>query len=352
MATPSSLGPESPPRGRYLLLGATGLVGSHALHALAGRSGVEVRAVGHGRLPERLAANVSTHRLDLREPGVVDSLLEGVDFVLLFAGRVLSAPVLAADPVGPVLDHLRLVAAALEASFRARVRKTVWLSSTTGYPALDEELHEDHMFVGDPPDVWHLVGWTARYLEALAQGLARRSTERSGAGEEPRGTFVALRPSLIYGANDDFSPESAHFLPALIRRVVERRRPIEVWGDGGDRRDLVHADDVVAAAFAALPKVQGCAAFNVCAGRSHSVSEVLDRIVAIDGFDDARIEYTSGRPQTARERRLSPGKAAAALGFTTRVDLDAGLRRTIAWFRENRDRARGADVRERSCPVP
>ncbi len=341
MAPSSSQEPESPPEGRYLLLGATGLVGSHALRALAGRSGVEVRAVGHGRHPEHLAANVSTHRLDLREPGAVDPLFEGVDFVLLFAGRVLSAPVLAADPVGPVLDHLRLVAAALEASFRARVKKTVWLSSTTGYPALDEELDEDHMFVGDPPDVWYLVGWTARYLEALAQGLARRS-EGSGPAEERRGTFIALRPSLIYGANDDFSRERAHFLPALVRRVVERCRPIEVWGDGGDRRDLVHADDVVAAAFSALRKVEGCAAFNVCAGRSHSVSEVLHRIVAIDGFDDARVEYVSGRPRTARERRLSHRKATAALGFTPRVDLDNGIRRTIAWFRENRDCARGA----------
>lgn len=340
VATPSLDGAGAP-EGRYLLLGATGLVGSHALRALAGRPGIEVRAAGHGRLPERLAANVSVHRLDLRVPGAAASILENVDFVLVFAGRVLSAPVLAADPIGPVLDHHRLVAAALEASFRARVRKTVWLSSTTGYADRDEVLDEEHMFVGEPPAVWDLIGWTTRHLEALARGLSRRAAERRDDGGS-RGTFVALRPSLIYGANDDFAPASAHFLPALVRRVVERQNPIEVWGDGSERRDLVHADDVVAAAFAALRRVEGWDAFNVCAGHGHTVTEVLERILAIDGFGDARIEHVTGRPRTVRERRLSNRRAAALLGVSPSVDLETGLRRTIEWYRANRGRGGAA----------
>jgi GDP-L-fucose synthase len=318
----------APPPGRYVLLGASGLIGRHALQALAGRDGVAVTAVGHRRMPERLAPNVVPLRLDLRRPGAVDEVVAGADYVLACAGRVLSAPVLAADPVGPVLENLRLGVNVLEACWRAEVRKTVWLSSTTGYPSADAPLDEEEMLDGDPPEVWHLVGWATRYLETLAEGLTRRA--KSGGG-----VFVALRPSLVYGEYDDFSA-TGHFLPALVRRVVERQRPIEVWGDGTDRRDLVHAEDVARAALAALAVESTSAAFNVCTGRSHSVAEVLARIIAIDRFDGAEIAYRPGRPQTVRERRLSNLRAERELGFRPRVDLDVGLARTIRWFRENR----------------
>jgi GDP-L-fucose synthase len=317
-----------PPPGRYLLLGASGLTGSHALRVLAGRAGVEVRAVGHSRLPEVRAGNVSALRCDLRRPGAVDELLEGVDYVLFFAGRVLSAPILAVDPVGPVFENLRLGASVLEGCWRAGVRKTVWLSSTTGYPPAAGPIAEDQMFVGDPPDVWYLVGWTSRYLETVGRGLAARSA--SGAA------FIALRPSLVYGEHDDFSESGAHFLPALVRRVVERERPIEVWGDGSERRDVIHAEDVAAAAFAALSVVEGFDAFNVCAGRSHSVTEVLERIVVLDGYEGAEIAYRTSGARTVAERSFSNRRAREVLGFRPRVDLDEGLARTIAWFRENR----------------
>ena len=55
---------------------------------------------------------------------------------------------------------------------------------------------------------------------------------------------VALRPTLVYGPHDDFDPASAHFVPSFIRRVVEREKPIEIWGDGSQTRNLIHAADV------------------------------------------------------------------------------------------------------------
>lgn len=317
---------EPPAAGRYAVLGASGLVGSHVLAALAGRDGVTVSAIGFGRLPERVADNVTVDRVDLRDADAAERCVARHDYVVLCAGRVLSAPVLAADAVGPVLDHLRIVATALAACWRARVRKVVWLSSTTGYPESGDSLAEAQMFDGEPPKVWSLVGGATRYLETLARDLSRTPPAAT--------TFIALRPSLIYGENDDFSPARAHFVPALIRRVVERQSPIEVWGDGSERRDLVHAADVAAVALRALQVVAGWDAFNVCAGSSDSIEEVLARILAIDGFDDVEIAYRTDRPRSVRERRLSGRKAAEVLGFTPRIDLESGLRRTIAWFRE------------------
>lgn len=320
-----------PPIGRVLLLGASGLVGSQVLERLAGLPGVEVCALSRSRKLHLAAPNITWLRADLRDMGSCVELFEGVDFVLMMAGVVATAPVLSRDPIGPVLDNLRISQNVFEAAWRARVRSVVWLSSTTGYPERATALREEEMFEAEPPPAWTLLGGATRWLETLALGLAARS--------EGRTAFVALRPSLVYGERDDFSLEGGHFVPALIRRVVERHDPIEIWGDGKDRRDLVHAADVAEAALHCL-RLEGGQAFNVASGESLSINEFVALLLEVEGCSGARVVHLEGRPRTTVERRFSNEKIRTLLDFEPRIALDAGLRRTCRWFREHRDQAR------------
>ena len=80
-----------------------------------------------------------------------------------------------------------------DAAFRAGISKVVFLSSATGYPAGGGELAEDQMFAGEPPPNWMYLGWATRFLEIQARYLAERS--------EGRTSFVALRPTMLYGAH-------------------------------------------------------------------------------------------------------------------------------------------------------
>ena len=121
--------------------------------------------------------------------------------------------------------------------------------------------------------------------------------------------------------------------------MVERQNPIEVWGTGDDERDLIHARDVVDASLLALG-VEGFQAFNVAAGEAHSVNGILDRLLRLDGWNDARIEHVTGRPRSVRKRSFSAERARRQLGFQARVSLDEGLGDTLDWYRRNRERAR------------
>lgn len=309
------------PPGRYLVLGASGLIGSHLLRCLASVPGAEVCAVTRTQALPAWAAGVEHRRLDLTDPDALRGHLEGVDAVFHAAGEVLSAPVLARDPLGGVRRNTLISQAVFAQAQAAGVARVVWMSTTTGYPESDRPLVEEDFFRGEPPAAWARLGAAARHLERLAQYLAHRSQGST--------RFIALRPSLVYGPGDDFSPDSGHFLPALLRRVVEREQPIEVWGDGSDRRDLVYAADVADAALRALQVEQPCAAFNICAGRSASVREVLDLLLELDGYRDARIEFVPGRPRTARSRVFDPCHASQVLGPFARTSLRSGLRETI-----------------------
>ncbi len=65
---------------------------------------------------------------------------------------------------------------------------------------------------------------------------------------------VVVRPGNIYGPYDDFEWETSHVLPALMRKVVERHSPLEVWGDGSDIKDFIYIDDLIEGLLLAMGK--------------------------------------------------------------------------------------------------
>ena len=319
-----------PPLGSYLVLGASGLAGYHALKKLAHRSGVTVTAVHHSRPVQITADNIQPVQFDLRETDGLDEIMKDKDYVLHFAGIVATVPVLTRDPIGPINETLAIGANVLAAARRSNVRKVVWLSSTTGYPELDHELIESDMFVGNPPPTWYAIGWMNRYLETLCQAHVEHSGKYSG---DQRMVITALRPTLMFGENDDFSFDQGHFLPAMIRRVVERHNPIEIWGDGEQTRDLIYAGDVVDAAFLSLERQEGFESFNISSGNSTTINQVVKSIIEIDSFNNACIEHKIDRQGSRKKILISNEKARNILNFSPATSLGEGLKATINWYR-------------------
>lgn len=314
------------PKGSYLILGSTGLVGSHALLALKDQPGVNIRATYNRRQPHIFADNITYVSAELMDRDACRQTVQDIDYVLMFAGVLSTAPVIAKNPIDPVLTNLIITSQCLESAYNANVKKFVWLSSTTGYPPLEEKLTEDQMFEGDPPDVYYPVGWMTRYLETQCKMYSEKLKRQMNT--------IALRPTMIFGEYDDFEYESAHFLPALIRRVVERQKPIEVWGTGEQTRDAVYASDVVDASLRAIERIDRFEAFNVAYGHSYSVNDLLAKIISIDGFTDAEIVHVFSRPTTISNRAFGNQKARDMLGFEPKTSIDEGLKLTINWYRK------------------
>jgi GDP-L-fucose synthase len=243
---------------------------------------------------------------------------------VICAGRLSTAAELKRDPVSSVTATLRIGVNALEAAALAGVERVVLVGSTTAWPAGGANSGDD-LFAGDPPDAWFGVGWTHRFLEKQLEWYCAR-LKRIGTG-------IVLRPTLVYGPHDDFDPASAHFVPSFIRRVVERERPIEIWGDGSQTRNLIHASDVASAILAALSGAkEGFSAFNVAAGQSASVNGVLQLLIELDGFRDAEVVR---RPDRAA-LDISARSFIARYGGRPAMPLRDGLAGTLAWFRSAR----------------
>ena len=308
------------------VLGGTGLIGRHVIAALR-QAGTPIVATANRR-PAFEAPDVDWRQADLTTPEAARAAVRGTRKVVVCAGRLSTAAELKRDPVRSVTTTLRIGINALEAAAAEGAERVVLMSSTTGYPAGASQKLEDAMFAGDPPGDWFGVGWVHRFLEKQLEWYCR--LQRIGAG-------IALRPTLVYGPHDDFEPVSAHFVPSFIRRVVEREKPIEIWGDGSQTRNLIHAADVASAIVVALQdKTPGFAAYNVSAPASSSVKEVLTTLVELDRFDDAEVVYRPERASGASALEVSAAAFSARYDWQPVMSLRAGLAETLAWYRSAR----------------
>lgn len=308
-----------------LVAGASGFLGGAIARRLLSE-GALVRGVRYTKHPPFDHPNLTWERADLRDPRECRRLMEGVDFLFICAASTAGAKVIRESPMANVTPNVIINTYLLEAAHSAKVKKTLFISSGAAYPSLDgAPLREDDMFKGDPPDVYFHAGWMKRYAEVLCRTYAEKL-------QDPM-PCVVVRPSNVYGPGDKFDWERSHVTAAQIRRVVERQAPITVWGTGEDIRDLIYVDDFVEGALAAFSVDQPYFCVNICAGKCHTVREIIGTIVDLDRYVDAKLVFDSTQPTTIAKRTFSPNLAKQRLGFSATTSLREGLAQTIAWYR-------------------
>jgi GDP-L-fucose synthase len=313
---------------KILVTGASGLVGSALIPRVLQARG-RVRATVRSRNLSHAGPDLEIVSADLTDAAACRRVVENIDFIFHCAAASGGSAGMTATPMAYVTPNVVMDSLLLEAAYQAGVKKFLWLGSTTGYPPTgDHEVREDEMFVGDPFERYYFVGWAKRFSEILCRMYGEKLPRRM--------TTIVLRPTSIYGPRDDFESAQSHVIPALIRKVVERRNPLEVWGTGDDIRDAVYVDDVVDAMLLAMQKVEIYTTINIGQGRPVSIKEILALLLELDGFPEAKIVFDASKPTMIPVRKVDLTRAVNLLGYQAKVDLRAGLGRTLEWYRQNR----------------
>jgi GDP-L-fucose synthase len=314
-----------------VIAGGAGFLGTNLALALANR-GARLRLTVHDK-PLQIQVPAEVLTLDLRQPEHCARAVEGMDYVFLCAAHTSGAAVIRTTPLVHITPNVLINTLMLEAAHRARIAKFCFISSGAAYPpTADRPVREAEMFDGDPHDVYFAAGWMKRYAEVLCRTYAEKIPQ-------PMPTVV-VRPSNVYGPHDKFDFAVSHVTAALIRRVVERHSPIEVWGTGDDIRDLIYVDDFIEGLLAAFAADRPYLAVNICAGAGHSVRQILQKLLTVDGYEDADVRYDPSRPSTIPVRLMDNSLARQQLGFEAHTSLEEGLRRTLRWYRQNGPRKR------------
>ncbi len=313
---------------RVLVAGAAGFIGTNLALKLA-RQGALLRLTIHGKPLQAAFPDAEVMHVDLRHPEDCARTVDGMDFVFLCAAHTSGAAVIRATPLVHVTPNVLINTLMLEAAYQAGVRKLCFISSGAAYPPTEARpVTESEMFDGDPVDVYFPAGWMKRHAEVLCRTYSEKIAR-------PMPTVV-VRPSNVYGPYDKYDFAVSHVTAALLRRVVERHSPLEVWGTGRDVRDVIHVDDFIDGMLAAFAIELPYFAVNICAGKGHSVREILETLLEVDGYRDADIRFDPSRPSTIPVRLMDSSLAREKLGFEARLSLAEGLRRTVEWYRANK----------------
>ena len=310
------------------MAGGTGFIGVNLIQRLVSL-GNRVRATIHERSAVIESDRIEYVKADLRNMTDCQKAVDGVDCVFMCAANTSGAAVMAQSPLAHVTPNIVMNAQMLEAAYFAKVKKFVFISSSAAYPPTgDRPVKEDEMFGGDPYDVYYSVGWMKRYTEILCKIYSQKIRNPM--------PILVLRPSNIYGPFDKFDFKTSHVTTALIRRVVERQNPLEVWGTGNDVRDLIYIDDFLDGALKALEITDNYLALNLAYGTGHSVKDILETIMDVDDFRNADVRFDPSKPSTIPIRLVDIGLARSLFEFKAKIDLKEGLRRTVAWYKEVR----------------
>lgn len=147
---------------------------------------------------------------------------------------------------------------------------------------------------------------------------------------------AVTRMANLYGGGDG---NRSRLVPEAVAAALAGRPPV-IRSDGSPERDFLYVEDAVEAYLAiwrALGRGEGRGdAFNAGGGRPYRVLDVVTLICRLAGSDVQPEIRGDGTPAGEIDRQwLDYGKLQALTGWEPRVDLEEGLRRTIAWYREH-----------------
>lgn len=247
-----------------LVTGAQGFIGGAIARRLGARPGVVVRAASRRAMPGGV-------QLDLTDPATLPPALAGVDAILHCA---------VGDAATTITGTRHLLAAARAAG----VRRLVHLSSVSVYAATEGAVAEASPRV-------------AAQGSGYAHWKAAAEQECEASGLE----VVVLRPAIVHGAG------SALWVGKMGARL--RAGLVGEMGAAGEGWcNLVHVDDVAAAAEAALTGTPG--AYNISAAAPITWNDYFARLAAAMGLPVPRL--SPGRMQ-ANAWLAMPCKAVARL---------------------------------------
>lgn len=231
-------------------------------------------------------------------------------------------------------DNLMMGVQMMEVGRRYGLDKFVAVGTICSYPKLTPvPFKEEDLWNGYPEETNAPYGLAKKML--LAQAQAYRQQYGFNA--------IYLMPVNLYGPGDNFSLESSHVIPALIRKCFDAiakarktgKKPcLEVWGTGRPTREFLYAEDAAKGIVLAAGRYSKPEPVNLGSGFEISIRDLVGLVAKITGFD-GQIVWDRTKPDGQPRRRLDISRAQKEFGFKAKVDFQEGLRRTVAWYRKN-----------------
>jgi UDP-glucose 4-epimerase len=303
---------------RVLVTGGAGFIGSHVVDRLLA-DGHHVNVVDNlstGR-PEFVNVKAVIHSRDIRSAQLDEVFAAAEPEAVVHVAAQAAVARSTADPLTDASVNVLGTIGVLAACRRRKVRRVVYIS--TGGAAYGETdvvpTPEDHP--ARPTSPYGVSKVAAESYLACWQGITGVST-------------LSLRLANVYGPRQNPLGEAG--VVAIFAHRLLRGEPCVIHWDGEQTRDYVYVEDVAEAVARALdrPDVRGI--LNIGTGIEVTVNDLYTRLAGLAGVE-GRPEHGPKREGDWRRGALDATRARETLGWKPSTALDAGLARTMAYFK-------------------
>lgn len=263
----------------------------------------------------------SSRELDLRNQQAVADFFasEKPDYVFLAAakvGGIIANNIYRADFI---YDNISIQNNIIYQSYLNNVKKLMFLGSSCIYPKMaPQPLKEEYLLTGP------LEETNEPYAIAKIAGIKMCDAYRA----QYNCDFISVMPTNLYGYNDNYHPQNAHVLPAMIRRFheakVDGKDEVVIWGSGRPKREFLFADDLAEACYFLMDNYSEPDPINVGVGHDLTIKELAYLIKDIVGFE-GEINFDFSKPD-GTPRKLMDVSKLHAKGWKHKIDLPEGIK--------------------------
>lgn len=308
-----------------LVTGGSGFIGTNYLKSIIGKFKVIRSNYFHNENFLKIKG-VDYKKADLENISECKELCREIDVVVMCAANSSGAAIMEKTPLVHLTPNIRMNLNMLEAAYECGVKKFVFISSNTVYPHVDYAVKEEdsqYSFF----EKYHVVGWMKKFTEEVCEIYSKKIKRKM--------TTIIVRPGNLYGPYDKFDIEKSKVIASLIRKVVEKQNPINVWGDGEDLKDFLYIDDFIDGLNKIVFDFNEFDIINLASGKGITIKEILNLIIELESAESLKIEFDKSKPTMIPKRLINISKAKKLLNFNPKIEMKEGLFNTIKWYREN-----------------
>ena len=308
-----------------VVTGARGFVGSFLVDML-----VELGAVVRGMDTGVRGNNHNSHirytdsrQADVTSQGNCEAVFKDADVVFNLAAHVGGLYYNIDHQVEQFWGNMQVLVPPALAAARTGVGVYVDVSTVCVYDHIhNNPAQEPFGHIGEPEQGNAGYAWAKRMGERACHWAFKDSPTR----------YVIVRPTNIYGPRDYFD-DTAHVIPALIRKFTDGRDVVEVYG-GMQKREFLYVEDAARAMLAVAEKGERGESYNLGTGSATqcTIAWLASTIQYLAGHK-SKIKFVTDAATGDRSRCTDAIKV-QELGWQHEVGLEDGLQRTIDWYLE------------------
>ena len=350
---------------KIFVAGGTGMVGSAIMRKLRYAKYENIVTNYYKKKPiTNYESRITFAELDLRRQKETERFFEKEkpEYVFLAAAKV--GGILANNTYKAefIYDNIAIAANVIHSAYKYGMKKLLNLGSSCIYPKLSPQpMKEEYLLTGilEPTNEPYAIA------KISAIKMCRYYNEQYGTN------FISVMPTNLYGPNDNFNLETAHVLPALIRKfhlakLLREKKYDEIkkdmqrfplgfnlnldlnldlekigitsdyvmlWGSGEPYREFLFVDDLADACVFLMEKYgyRDIGEFiNIGTAEDIKINELAKLIRDVVGFD-GEIKHDLSKPD-GTPRKLLDVSRIKSLGWQPKISLEEGIKMTYDWY--------------------